>query len=147
MDRLFINYMGRSVGFDVMGAVADPPVPTNGNLFRPVDSQEKMVSFQRGEPLLTAEMLTAAWKCGGMDHLAGYEQRDAHEFLHSFLEILDKHTARYYDGILESLNLARDGSSILGQSAFSGGRGTLCYVGSARRHSLTMHSRHDQGLV
>jgi hypothetical protein len=33
-------------------------------------------------------MLTAVWRCGGMSHLAGYDQRDAHEFLHGFLEIM-----------------------------------------------------------
>lgn len=75
LDKLMLQYFGSSNGIDMA-----PCLET--------DSKASCVPVFKGEPLVTAEMLTAAWKCGGMSHLAGYEQRDAHEFLHGFLEIL-----------------------------------------------------------
>eukprot|EP00978_Attheya_sp_CCMP212_P017022 scaffold45125_cov60-Attheya_sp.AAC.2 len=50
----------------------------------------------QGDPLIPSALLTAAWKSGRMDHLAGYEQRDAHEFLQAFLDIMGKHESQHY---------------------------------------------------
>lgn len=49
---------------------------------------------QRGYPLAASEMLLTTWKCPAMTHLAGYEQRDAHEFFHGFLDSLSKRYVR-----------------------------------------------------
>ena len=49
----------------------------------------------QGKPLVTTSILAAAWKTSGMDHLAGYEQRDAPEFLHAFLDTVGKHSGEY----------------------------------------------------
>jgi len=76
VDKLVLQYYGSANGVDVSSLAIDSSLDgrrTNGQLLK-------------GDPLITAEMLAAAWKCGGMSHLAGYEQRDAHEFLHGFLE-------------------------------------------------------------
>mmetsp|Transcript_21914 Transcript_21914/g.27947 ORF Transcript_21914/g.27947 Transcript_21914/m.27947 type:complete len:714 (+) Transcript_21914:80-2221(+) len=48
-----------------------------------------------GLPLVPSELLASAWKVGGMRHLAGYEQRDAHEFLQAFLDTVGKHEGRH----------------------------------------------------
>lgn len=37
-----------------------------------------------------SRMLTEAWSCGDMNHLAGYEQKDAQEFLQAFLNNMGK---------------------------------------------------------
>jgi hypothetical protein len=39
-----------------------------------------------------------------MSHLAGYEQRDAHEFLHAFLENLGKHIRQYREIVYKKIN-------------------------------------------
>jgi ubiquitin carboxyl-terminal hydrolase 22/27/51 len=74
---------------------------------------EEKESFSRvkGEPLVTTEMLTAAWKC--MSHLSGYEQRDAHEFLHGFLDVLGKHIVSYRQDVFDTINLPRPNNSVL----------------------------------
>ena len=59
-----------------------------------MDSIEAASTLQ-GDPLVTTNLLAAAWKSGGMDHLAGYEQGDAHEFLQAFLDTVGKHTGEY----------------------------------------------------
>ena len=50
-----------------------------------------------GLPLVPVSFLTTSWKSRGMSHLAGYEQRDAHEFLHAFLDTIGKDNKTYYD--------------------------------------------------
>jgi len=50
-----------------------------------------------GVPLITSDLLFSAWKCKEMAHLAGYEQRDAHEFLQALLDVIGKHCNRYRD--------------------------------------------------
>lgn len=42
-------------------------------------------------PLIPSNLLTAIWNCPDTEHMAGYEQRDAHEFLQVFLDNLSKH--------------------------------------------------------
>jgi len=81
-DKLLLQYFESSNGVD-MSSFAE-----YSTLAPQVGGLRVGSSGTKGEPLVTADLLTAAWKCGGMSHLAGYEQRDAHEFLHGFLEIL-----------------------------------------------------------
>lgn len=38
-----------------------------------------------------------------MEHLAGSEQRDAHEFLHGFLELVGKHMSTFRSQVRKSL--------------------------------------------
>lgn len=104
MDKLFLQYFGSSIGQDVTRAVCQAPQP----LDRFENPSLSMVSGTKyggndgtrtacvqGEPLVTTKLLAAAWKSGGMDHLAGYEQGDAHEFLQAFLDTVGKHAGEY----------------------------------------------------
>ena len=54
-------------------------------------------SIPIGDPITPVRFLAAAWSSSGMTHLAGYEQRDAHEFLHAFLDTMGKHLQLYRD--------------------------------------------------
>lgn len=81
LDKLILQYYGNSKGVNALAAVSGEAPKPNANTL--------------GEPLVTANILTSAWRCGGMNHLAGYDQRDAHEFLHGFLENLSKHDLSY----------------------------------------------------
>eukprot|EP00814_Leptocylindrus_danicus_P006297 CAMPEP_0116010138 /NCGR_PEP_ID=MMETSP0321-20121206/3831_1 /TAXON_ID=163516 /ORGANISM="Leptocylindrus danicus var. danicus, Strain B650" /LENGTH=856 /DNA_ID=CAMNT_0003479197 /DNA_START=168 /DNA_END=2738 /DNA_ORIENTATION=+ len=47
-----------------------------------------------GTPIVPAHFLQGIWRCESMRHIAGYEQRDAHEFLQSFLDEMGKHARR-----------------------------------------------------
>lgn len=87
LDKVFLQYFGSAAGFDVMSILRNnAALPSVKGLIASQHTSSNAVIT--GEPLVTAEMLTAAWNCGGMGHLAGYDQRDAHEFLHGFLEFL-----------------------------------------------------------
>jgi uncharacterized UBP type Zn finger protein len=106
MDRLFLAYFGSANGVDMhscieescqhllLGNNSDESLPING---------EEIVRAPRGSPLMITDLLTSSWRCGGMDHLAGYEQRDAHEFLNAFLELLGKHIVKFRDRIYSSV--------------------------------------------
>ena len=100
MDRLFLQYYGSTVGTDVIAAIVDACGPPSDDF----GSRGNIETVTRGEPLITSDILTTAWKSGGMDHLAGYEQRDAHEFLNSFLELLGKQCSQHRDRIYKSIN-------------------------------------------
>lgn len=110
MDKLFLRYIGSTAGLDVLAAVTALPneakSDANGSAKIGGDSR-------KGDPLNTADMLTAAWRCGGMNHLAGYDQRDAHEFLHGFLEILGKHMRQYRVRMYAAVNAARPANTFL----------------------------------
>jgi ubiquitin carboxyl-terminal hydrolase 22/27/51 len=86
LDKVFLCYYGSAKGLDIL------PVLANGrqdSKIQELSSCElKRATIVKGEPLVIADMLTAVWRCREMSHLAGYDQRDAHEFLHGFLEIL-----------------------------------------------------------
>ncbi|KAG7364428.1 ubiquitin carboxyl-terminal hydrolase [Nitzschia inconspicua] len=104
MDRLFLSYFGSTNGVNVFssleetyrGLVGDDAEELPGNGF---DGPE----LERGCPLLISDLITSAWKSGGMDHLAGYEQRDAHEFLNSFLELLGKDIVKFRDRVFAAV--------------------------------------------
>jgi ubiquitin carboxyl-terminal hydrolase 22/27/51 len=101
MDKMFLRYMGSALGIDLLSIVDASSSNHSTTTVVEDDSsiRKKDCSVIRGSPLLTAEMLAASWKCGGMNHLAGYEQRDAHEFLHGFLETLGKHMRQYRERV------------------------------------------------
>ena len=110
IDKLFLRYIGSTRGIDLLSAI------DTSSLYSAMKTPEyngtstdrkDVVEGIKGSPLLTADMLTAAWKCGGMNHLAGYEQRDAHEFLHGFLEILGKHMRQFRDRVHATINSIR----------------------------------------
>lgn len=83
LDKVFLQYNNSATGVHVL-APGQPPI-------------------ERGTPLITTGILTAAWKCEGMSHLAGYEQRDAHEFFHAFLEIVGQHLRQFRSSVTETL--------------------------------------------
>jgi hypothetical protein len=108
MDRLFLMYYGSTVGKDIIGAMAEaanPPLAKGDGLF-----EEKIVI--KGDPLILSDLLTAAWKSGGMDYLAGYDQRDAHEFLNSFLDLIGKHSRLHRERVYTSINTAKSDNSL-----------------------------------
>jgi ubiquitin carboxyl-terminal hydrolase 22/27/51 len=109
MDRLFLSYYGSTIGRDVFVAIEE----SSRHLFNEKVRGDDMdisdpIELEQGEALIISEMLTATWKSGGMNHLAGYEQRDAHEFLNSFLELMGKNTKQHRDRVVASINTARD---------------------------------------
>ena len=91
LDKLILRYLGSARGVDVFSAVTNS-IATRQSLLH-------NGSLRKGSPLVTAEILTSAWNCGGMNHLAGYDQRDAHEFLHGFLDNMGKHDRLYRNRI------------------------------------------------
>lgn len=123
MDRLFLRYFGSAIGLDMQAAVntvsPQSDVTPTGSIA--VESTEKKL-FLKGEPLVPAEMLTAAWKCGGMNHLAGYEQRDAHEFLHGFLETLGKHIRQFRLLVGTTINTARPSNCVVKETGVIHGK-------------------------
>lgn len=113
MDKFMLDYYGSTVGMDVLSVMeeaskqeAKKSLPArqaallngNGTLWKKRKT--------KGGPVIAAGLLTAGWKCEGMDHLAGYEQKDAHEYFHGFLDILSKHTRVYREQILKTINTA-----------------------------------------
>ena len=100
MDKLFLQYFGSSIGRDVNRAVCQAPHPLDryeNSIFTEENyaKNEFPTRTLQGDPLITTELLASAWKSGGMDHLAGYEQGDAHEFLQAFLDTVGKHCGEY----------------------------------------------------
>lgn len=101
VDRLFLQYFGSSIGRNVARAVSAQPNPVDryrysvSPLLTSEGHSSKTEADLRGTPLVTTSILAAAWKTSGMDHLAGYEQRDAPEFLHAFLDTVGKHSGEY----------------------------------------------------
>ena len=97
LDSLFLKGFGSLIGKDVVGALVEPNDPSR---------RFEVVSIDKGMPLIPSDFLTAAWKSGGMDHLSGYEQRDAHEFLLALLNLIGKHTNAHHARIQANLDLA-----------------------------------------
>mmetsp|Transcript_46320 Transcript_46320/g.54121 ORF Transcript_46320/g.54121 Transcript_46320/m.54121 type:complete len:1447 (-) Transcript_46320:174-4514(-) len=65
------------------------------NAINPVQSHPK----QKGFPIIPSRLLTAIWKCDGMAHLAGYEQRDAQEFLQALLDTMSTDLGKHREHI------------------------------------------------
>ena len=112
MDKLFLCYTGSATGVDVLAAVSaskgslsSTSSRSNGNAGSKGSTVEGTVV--QGDPLVISTMLSTAWKCVAMKHLAGYGQRDAHEFLHGFLEIMGRHMQLYRTTMSMAINMAR----------------------------------------
>lgn len=112
MDSLMLEYYGRSTGRDVVSILKDlsaAPRRSVMDLFNEIASRDEEIT-EKGQPLITSRMLHVAWKSGGMGHLAGYEQRDAHEFLHAFLDILGRQICKHRARVDAAIALAQSGS-------------------------------------
>lgn len=134
MDKLYLHYLGSSIGQDVTQAVCQVPHPldryetpvplmgsTRGNAPRTKYGglDEAYTTCLQGDPLVTTKLLAAAWKCGGMDHLAGYEQGDAHEFLQAFLDTVGKHAGEYRKLLRFMQRMALPSTAVPGTNAAS----------------------------
>ena len=129
MDKLFLRYVGSTKGIDLLSIVDTTALYSTvkkAELNASSSSNKNEVVGIRGSPLLTAEMLTASWKCGGMNHLAGYDQRDAHEFLHGFLEILGKHMRQFRDRVHAVMNSIQLPQSLKRKMEVKRSDGTAC---------------------
>ena len=91
MDKIFVRYYGSTTGVNALDVLLAKP-----------SNPKELGMTEKGDPLVTTEMLSAAWQCGGMAHIAGYDQRDAHEFLHAFLDTLGKHTMTFQERVLHT---------------------------------------------
>lgn len=56
-------------------------------------------------PIILTECLAVLWKC--LPVLAGYQQRDAHEVLHEFLEKTGTHMVQYRMRVRAALGEAK----------------------------------------
>ncbi|GKZ01139.1 hypothetical protein MPSEU_001065400 [Mayamaea pseudoterrestris] len=103
LDKLFLAYFENSNGVEARSLLQAEQLQPHE--VTPLVSGFQAKDFERvkGEPLITSDLLTVAWKC--MTHIAGYEQRDAHEFLHSFLECLGKHMRLYRVRVHNTINM------------------------------------------
>jgi ubiquitin carboxyl-terminal hydrolase 22/27/51 len=104
MDKMFLGYLGSTIGVDVASLISETQRGSRGGTLGSDGESNGIAGIAKGEPIVTEGMLTATWKCGGMNHLAGYEQRDAHEFLHAFLENLGKHIRQYRERMYKKIN-------------------------------------------
>lgn len=93
MDKMFLHYYGNCTGFNVVTALSDLAHDTGKGKREETSHHE--LSKPKGDPIVASDILAATWKCPELSHLAGYDQNDAHEFLHGFLDMLGKHTKRY----------------------------------------------------
>jgi ubiquitin carboxyl-terminal hydrolase 22/27/51 len=105
MDKLFLGYLGSTIGVDVASLISDTQrCSIGGGTLGSGGESNGTAGIAKGEPIVTEAMLTATWRCGEMSHLAGYEQRDAHEFLHAFLENVGKHIRQYRERVYKKIN-------------------------------------------
>jgi hypothetical protein len=102
MDRLFLSYYGGTVGNDVFVPIEESSqnlLSGHADVSPFFSPGEVVVPIEKGDPLIISDLLTSAWKSGGMNHLTGYDQHDAHEFLDSFLDVLGKHIMKFRNRI------------------------------------------------
>jgi len=130
LDTLFLKYFGSVIGKEVVGALTEPNHPFQR-------FEQPSMSIEKGLPLVPSNLLTAAWKSGGMDHLAGYEQRDAHEFLQAFLDLVGKHTSAHHGRIQANLDMALPfGKAYIKRNDGDGDIVKLLFEGSLRSVSI-----------
>jgi ubiquitin carboxyl-terminal hydrolase 22/27/51 len=110
MDKLFLAYFENTHGLNLrklLGQLSD----TSRHKTKLGGALDAVFDKVKGEPLVTSDMLTVAWKC--ISHIAGYEQRDAHEFFHSFLDVLGKHTRQYRVRVHNTINIPRPNNAYI----------------------------------
>jgi hypothetical protein len=112
MDSLFLEYYKRTTGRDVNEILDDlaKSKMSAADTFAEISRRDEE-SCPKGEPMVIDKMLHVAWKSSGMNHLAGYDQRDAHEFLHAFLDILGKQICNHRARVDAAIHMARYGST------------------------------------
>jgi ubiquitin C-terminal hydrolase len=82
---MFLEYYSSSIGFNVNAALSESHHDDSDHyFFKP-----------QGDPISAVEMLAATWRCKDLAHLAGCGQNDAHEFLHGFLDVIQKHMQKF----------------------------------------------------
>ena len=91
VDKLFLEYYGSTIGVNMMNAFE---ISDNNNIN--VRKNKENIIREKGLPISATNMLVELWKCQSMSLLAGYEQRDAHEFLQVFLDILSKDCRQFH---------------------------------------------------
>jgi hypothetical protein len=104
MDKMFLRYLGSTIGVDVASLIADTQEGSRGGTLGSGGEGNGIAEIAKGEPIVADGMLTATWQCGEMNHLAGYEQRDAHEFLHAFLDNMGKNIRQYRESMYKKIN-------------------------------------------
>jgi ubiquitin carboxyl-terminal hydrolase 22/27/51 len=111
MDSLFLEYYRRSTGSDVVSILNDLAESqlTAADTFLEISRRDEE-SYPKGEPIIIDKLLVAAWRSSGMNHIAGYDQHDAHEFLHAFLDILGRQICRHRARVDAAINMARCGN-------------------------------------
>jgi len=117
MDRFYLSYLGNTIGEDLNQILADScrnliPQGISG-IIPPIPKANKASSFEKGSPMDIAGMITSSWKCGGMKHLAGYEQRDAHEFLSAFLAEIGRNIVKYRERVHKSITTIGDDNAFV----------------------------------
>ena len=106
MDKLFVSYFESCNGCTVAPLLKAERMQVTSDSESPVYQAKN-----KGEPLVPSDMLTVAWRC--MPQVAGYEQRDAHEFLHSFLDVLGKHCRQFRVRVHNALNIPHPKNAFL----------------------------------
>lgn len=89
IDKLLVEYYGNVHGLNMIAALNDINKCSSNNI-------NDIVRTEKGLPIAPTNLLVQLWKCKGMSLLAGYEQRDAHEFLQVFLDILSKDCRQFH---------------------------------------------------
>ena len=115
VDKVFLMSFGSAVGRNAIALISmnpfgrgtSPMLTSRHSKPRHPDNSELTTRLLKGDPLTLTDMLTAVWKCKGMAHLSGYEQRDAHEFLHAFFDVLGKHMTQYRARVHQTINIPR----------------------------------------
>ena len=96
-----LEYYGSTIGHnDIIEAINEAPSPSSC-LVTSLSDSVSTCNNKCGNPLVPSRLLAATWKSGGMKHLAGYQQRDSHEFLSAFLDIMGKHDRHFADAARE----------------------------------------------
>ena len=141
MDKLFLAYFENTHGLKVTSLLdkstetsPDPEHVTAG-----IEDNGDQFEKTKGEPLVTSDMLTVAWKC--ISHIAGYEQRDAHEFLHSFLDVLGKHMRLFRVRVHNTINIPQPNNAIIPHFDAPKQGKNASDVGALRRPNLNSLNR------
>jgi uncharacterized UBP type Zn finger protein len=114
MDCLFLSYFGITVGKNVVASIEESSRDLVGKKKGEAieNNCEDVMDLEKGAPLVISELLTSAWKSGKMNHLAGYEQRDTHEFLNAFLEVLGKNIVNFRERIYAAVTSVDEESAL-----------------------------------
>ena len=113
MDRLMLEYYGSTIGHNnIIEAINEAPSPSS-SLVTSLADPTVTCNDKCGIPLVPSRLLAATWKSGGMKHLAGYQQRDSHEFLSAFLDIMSKHDRHFANTTRELKDEAKQSTSSL----------------------------------